>query len=72
MNSRHQYAAELLRTGLLEGLASFAELEARLSALPTSGERGHAFEAFAEAYWQHRRWSRRIRCGLTRAFRRMS
>src|SRR6266496_3867860 len=35
---------------LFDGLASFRELEGRRSGLPTKGERGDAFEIFAEAY----------------------
>ena len=36
--------------GLFRGLSSFSELEERISALPTTLERGDAFEVFAEAY----------------------
>jgi hypothetical protein len=50
MAALHRYARELAHGGLLDGLASFAELERRISALPSAGQRGLAFEAFAEAY----------------------
>ena len=36
--------------GLFTGLESFADLEARIAALPTQQDRGDAFEVFAEAY----------------------
>ena len=35
---------------LFEGVVGFADLEARISALPTERDRGDAFEVFAEAY----------------------
>lgn len=50
MSGKHDYAHSIIRRGLLDGLVSFSELEKRISALPTEGERGDAFEAFAEAY----------------------
>ncbi|NQT37164.1 MAG: Helicase associated domain protein [Planctomycetes bacterium] len=36
--------------GLFDGVTSFADLEDRISDLPTPKERGDAFEVFAEAY----------------------
>jgi hypothetical protein len=34
---------------LFEGIEGFADLEARIAALPTERDRGDAFEVFAEA-----------------------
>jgi len=39
-----------LHHGLFDGLTSFPELEQRITNLPTTLERGEAFEIFAEAY----------------------
>ena len=50
MSGKHHYARTIVGQGLLDGLTSFAELESRISALPSTRERGAAFEAFAEAY----------------------
>ncbi|MEI7457178.1 MAG: Helicase associated domain protein, partial [Nitrosomonadales bacterium] len=50
MTSRHSSASRLLNIGLFDNLNLFAELEARISALPGNKERGDAFEIFAEAY----------------------
>ena len=47
----HPKATPYLRSGLFDGLKSFRELEARISALATVQERGDAFEVFAEAYF---------------------
>ncbi|MEP2777532.1 MAG: Helicase associated domain protein [Luteolibacter sp.] len=49
-NSRHKDARRFHSTGLFSGLLSFSELEARISRLPTSQDRGAAFEVFAEGY----------------------
>ncbi|MDP2831810.1 MAG: hypothetical protein Q8Q28_00630 [Pseudomonadota bacterium] len=50
MKSKHPAAARFLNNGLFDDLASFTEIEARISALPTTKEIGDAFEVFAEAY----------------------
>ena len=50
MKSKHLAAARFLRNGLLDNLTAFGEIEARISALPTTKEIGDAFEVFAEAY----------------------
>ncbi len=47
---KHQKALSFIRRKLFQGLSTFAELESRISSLPTNQERGDAFEAFAEAY----------------------
>ena len=47
---RHAEAANFLRLKLFDNLNDFAELEARITALP-SEKRGDAFEVFAEAYF---------------------
>ncbi len=39
-----------MQRGIFDGLKSFRELEARISALATKQERGAAFEVFVEAY----------------------
>lgn len=51
MTSKHASTLRLLNTGLFDNLTSFAEVEARISALPGNKERGDAFEIFAEAYF---------------------
>jgi len=50
MPPRHQEARHFLSSKLFDGLDRFAELEGRITALPTGKERGDAFETFAEAY----------------------
>ncbi|NOT98522.1 MAG: DEAD/DEAH box helicase family protein [Sideroxydans sp.] len=50
MTSKHSSASRLLSTGIFDSLNSFADIEARVSALPGNKERGDAFEIFAEAY----------------------
>ena len=50
MTSKHLSAPRLLKTGLFDSLSCFAEIESRISALPTNKDRGDAFEIFAEAY----------------------
>jgi len=50
MTSKHSSTNRLLNTGFFDGLNSFADIEARISALPGNKERGDAFEIFAEAY----------------------
>ena len=47
---RHDRASAYSRSGLFEGLGSFAELERRIEQLPSEKERGDAFEVFVEAY----------------------
>ena len=47
---RHPDARRFIGAGLFDGLSTFRELEQRIAALPTEGERGDAFEGFAEAY----------------------
>jgi len=48
--AKHSQSAKFIAAGILNGLKSFGELEARISALPFEKERGDAFEVFAEAY----------------------
>ena len=50
MTSKHSSASRLLSTGIFDSLNSFADIEARVSGLPSNKERGDAFEIFAEAY----------------------
>jgi hypothetical protein len=47
---RHRRCRHFVTSGLFDGLENFADLEARIAALPTKRERGDAFEVFAEAY----------------------
>ncbi|MCX5734392.1 MAG: Helicase associated domain protein [candidate division NC10 bacterium] len=47
---RHPDARRFVEAGLFSELATFRELERRISALPSERERGKAFEVFAEAY----------------------
>ena len=47
---RHPAAGRVVESGLFDALSTFGELEQRISSLPTEGERGEAFEVFAEAY----------------------
>ena len=47
---RHLKTRSCVQRGLFDGLTSFRELEGRISGLATKGERGDAFEVFAEAY----------------------
>jgi hypothetical protein len=46
---KHQRTHYFVARRLFDGLESFADLEARITALPL-GDRGYAFEVFAEAY----------------------
>src|SRR5947208_3200325 len=46
----HPKTRSCFQRGLFDGLTSFRELERRISGLGTKGERGDAFEVFAEAY----------------------
>jgi superfamily II DNA or RNA helicase len=48
--AQHPKAASFARQNLFAGLASFAELESRIAALPYEQSRGAAFEVFAEAF----------------------
>src|SRR5206468_8659858 len=50
MSPSHPKARSYFQRGLFDALTSFRELERRVSALATKGERGDAFEIFAEAY----------------------
>ena len=47
---RHDRASTYARSGLFNGLNSFADLESRIERLPTEQERGAAFEVFVEAF----------------------
>ena len=47
---KHRRTRRFVAAGIFDGLQSFADLEARISALLTQQERGDAFEVFAEAY----------------------
>jgi superfamily II DNA or RNA helicase len=49
-NALHPKAASFVRQNLFSGVEKFADLEARISALPDEKSRGDAFEIFAEAY----------------------
>ena len=51
MMPKHHKTNIFLKAGLFENLSSFAELEKRISDLPTTVEEGDAFEFFAEAYF---------------------
>jgi predicted helicase len=50
MSPTHPKTRSYFQRGLFDGLTSFRELERRISGLATKGERGDAFEVFAEAY----------------------
>src|SRR5881275_1940700 len=50
MSPTHSNTLRYFHRGIFDGLRSFRELEARISALATRKERGDAFEVFAEAY----------------------
>jgi len=50
MSPTHPKTRSYFQRGLFDGLTSFRELEERISSLATKGERGNAFEVFAEAY----------------------
>jgi hypothetical protein len=45
----HPNTRSYFECGLFDRLTSFRELEGRISGLATKGERGNAFEVFAEA-----------------------
>src|SRR5262245_38914388 len=47
---KHPRTRHFVARGLFDGLEGFADLEARIAALPTGQDRGDAFEVFAEAY----------------------
>lgn len=51
MTARHSSYRRSLELGLFDGINSFADVEARISALESNKERGDAFEVFAEAYF---------------------
>jgi len=51
MLPKHHKTSFFLKSGLFNNLSSFAELEKRISDLPTPVEEGDAFEVFAEAYF---------------------
>ena len=51
MLPKHHKTSFFLKAGLFDNLSSFAELEKRISDLPTPVEEGNAFEVFAEAYF---------------------
>ena len=48
--AKHFKAAAYVQCKLFAGLTGFAQLEARIAALPDEQSRGAAFEVFAEAY----------------------
>ncbi len=48
---KHSRASATFRSGLFDGVASFKQLERRITALPTETERGATFEVFAEGYF---------------------
>lgn len=48
--AHHPKATSFVRQNLFTGLKTFAELEARIAALPDEQSRGWAFEVFAETY----------------------
>jgi len=50
MSPTHPKTRSYFQRRLFDGLTSFRELERRISGLATKGERGAAFEVFAEAY----------------------
>jgi len=50
LSPTHPKTRSYFQRGLFDGLTSFRELEGRISGLATKGERGAAFEVFAEAY----------------------
>jgi hypothetical protein len=47
---RHRRARHFTASHFFDGLEGFADLEARIAALPTKQDRGDAFEVFAEGY----------------------
>ena len=47
---RHRRTGHFVACNLFDRLEGFADLEARIAALPTQQDRGDAFEVFAEAY----------------------
>src|SRR5512139_3786727 len=47
---RHPKANLYFQRKLFDGISRFAELEHRITGLPTKQERGDAFEVFTEAY----------------------
>jgi hypothetical protein len=51
MLPKHHKTSHFLKSGLFDNLSSFAELEDRISKLPTTTDMGDAFEVFAEAYF---------------------
>jgi superfamily II DNA or RNA helicase len=51
MLPKHHETSFFLKSGLFDNLSDFAELEDRISKLPTTLEKGDAFEVFAEAYF---------------------
>ncbi len=51
MLPKHHKTSHFPNAGLFNDLSSFAELEERISELPTTVEEGDAFEVFAKAYF---------------------
>jgi Helicase associated domain len=47
---KHRRTAYFVGLNLFDRLEGFTDLEARIAALPTERDRGHAFEVFAQAY----------------------
>src|SRR5438874_11412668 len=50
LSPTHPKPRSYFQRRVFDGLTSFRELERRISGLATKGERGAAFEVFAEAY----------------------
>ena len=50
MNAQHPKAAYWVRNGLFDGLASFAQFEAKINKIPEEKDRGDIFEIFIEGY----------------------
>jgi len=69
MSPTHPKTRTYFQRGLFDGLTSFRELEGRISGLATKGERGDAFEIFAEAYLATVAVRKRSTFGLERASR---
>ena len=51
MLPKHHKTSFFLKAGIFDNLSNFAELEERISELPTTVEEGDAFEVFTEAYF---------------------
>ncbi len=69
MNSKHPAAARFLNNGLFDDLTPFAEIEARISALPTTKEISDAFEVLRKPILPPRKSLRRVKSGRSSPFR---